>query len=174
MQQNSDNENTRTNTGQAEKENIEELKKALEEEKTKCEINLANWQRAQADYMNLRRITEQEKAETCKYANTVLLQNILPVMDDFERAIAAIPPEESDNPWVEGLKLINRKFWSTLEKQGVTRIKALGEEFDPRFMEAMACGKGKNGIVVMEMETGYMLNDKVIRPAKVIVGSGED
>jgi molecular chaperone GrpE len=155
-------------------ENIEQLKKALTEEKSKCEENLARWQRAQADFVNYKRYAEQEKSEVCRFANAGLILNLLPVIDDFERALAAIPPEEAKQNWAEGIRLIDRKFRDILEKQGVNRIEALGQEFDPRFMEAIACGKGKKDIVVMELEQGYKINDKVIRPAKVIVGTGEE
>ncbi len=153
---------------------LEEQKKALEEQKSKCEANLAGWQRAQADFINYKRFAEQDKAETCKYANINLLANILPVIDDFDRALASIPTEQSDNKWVEGLKLIDQKLKDTLKKQGVTHIDALGQEFDPYVMEAMSCGNGKKDIVIQELEKGYKLYDKVIRPAKVIVGSGEE
>jgi molecular chaperone GrpE len=152
----------------------EELKKALADEKSKCELNLARWQRAQADFVNFKRYAEQEKSETCKFANTGLLLNILPVIDDFERALATIPHADLKHKWVEGLKLIDRKFRDVLQKQGVEPIKAVGEEFDPRFMEAITCGKGKKDIVLVELEKGYKLFDKVIRPAKVIVGNGEE
>jgi len=153
--------------------NGEDLKKALAEEKAKSESYLAGWQRAQADFVNYKRFCEQEKADTSKFANANLILNLLPVVDDFERALATIPPEEAGEKWMEGLKLIDRKFRDTLDKQGVAPIIALGMEFDPRFMEAMARGKGKRDIVVQELERGYILLDKVIRPAKVIVGSGE-
>ena len=157
-----------------ENEDIEELRKALEEEKCKCEANLAGWQRAQADYLNLKRVAEQEKTDICKFANANLILNILPVIDDFERALAAIPSEESDNQWIEGFKLIDRKFRDILEKQGVVPILTLGMEFDPRFMEAVTCGKGQRDIVIQELEKGYKLQDKVIRPARVVVGTGEE
>ena len=153
---------------------VEELKKALAEEKSKCEQNLSRWQRAQADFINYKRYAEQEKSDTCKFANTNLLLNLLPVIDDFERALAAIPGSEAKQKWVEGLKLIERKFRDTLQKQGVEPIKSLGEEFDPRFMEAITCCEGKKDIVLAELEKGYKLYDKVIRPAKVIVGNGEE
>jgi molecular chaperone GrpE len=158
----------------AEMDETEALKKALADEKSKSEENYARWQRAQADFVNYKRYAEQEKVETCKFANANLLLNLLPVIDDFRRALAAIPSEESENKWVAGLKLIDRKFQDVLEKQGVTCIKAMGEEFDPRCMEALASGKGKKDTVVLEMQPGYKLNEKVICPAKVIVGSGED
>jgi molecular chaperone GrpE len=157
----------------AEGDNIEELKKALAEEKAKCEANLAGWQRAQADFVNFKRFAEQEKTETSKFANVNLLVSILPILDDFERALAAIPPEENNQKWVEGLKLIGRKFRDTLEKQGVTQIQALGMEFDPYIMDAITIGKGLKDMVVQELERGYKLQDKVIRPSKVVVGSGE-
>jgi molecular chaperone GrpE len=155
-------------------DNIDELKKALAEEKSRSEENLARWQRAQADFVNYKRFAEQDKAETCKYANANLLLNLLPVIDDFRRALSVVPPEESDSKWVEGFKLIDRKFQDVLGKQGVTCINATGEEFDPRCMEALASGKGKKDIVVLEIQPGYKLNEKVICPAKVIVGSGEE
>jgi molecular chaperone GrpE len=155
-------------------DNLEDLKKALSEEKSKSEEYFAKWQRAQADFVNYKRFAEQDKAETCKYANANLLLNLLPVIDDFRRALAALPDEDSENKWVAGFKLIDRKLQDTLEKQGVTCINSLGEEFDPHCMEAMASGKGKKDIVVLEMQPGYKLNDKVISPAKVIVGSGEE
>jgi molecular chaperone GrpE len=155
-------------------EEMEELQKALAEEKSKCEANLVGWQRAQADFINFKRFAETDKAETCKYANAGLLSAILPVMDDFERALAAIPEEKSHEKWLEGLNLINRKFKDTLHKQGVTQIQALGMEFDPYTMEAMSCAKGKKDIVVQELERGYKIGDKIIRPARVIVGTGEE
>lgn len=155
-------------------ENIEELKKALAEEKSKCEMNLTRWQRAQADFVNYKRFAEQDKADTCIYANVGLLVNILPILDDFERALASIPPHDTQHKWVEGLRLIDHKFRDTLKKQGVVPIQSLGMEFDPRTMEAITCGKGKKDIVIMELERGYKLNDRVIRPAKVAVGTGEE
>jgi molecular chaperone GrpE len=153
---------------------VEELRKALVEEKSKSEANLAGWQRAQADFVNYKRFTEQDKAESSKFANAGLLAVILPIMDDFERALAAVPEEKSNEKWVEGFNLINRKFKDTLHKQGVTQIQALGMEFDPHIMEAMSCGKGPKDIVIQELERGYKLQDKIIRPARVIVGCGEE
>jgi molecular chaperone GrpE len=157
-----------------ENENIEELKKALTEEKAKAESNLTGWQRAQADFVNYKRFAEQEKAEISKFANIGLLSNILPVLDDFERALGSVPQKDAEKPWVEGLKLIDRKFRDTLEKLGVTSIKAVGEEFDCRCMEAVTCAPGKKDLVILELEKGYKLQDKIIRPTKVIVGSGEE
>jgi molecular chaperone GrpE len=156
------------------KSDTEQLKKALEEEKSKCQVNLERWQRAQADFINYKRYAEQEKLDNCKFASTNLILNILPVVDDFERALEAVPQNEIRPKWLDGFRLIYNKFQDVLKKQGVEPVNALGEGFDPRFMDAISCGRGKKDIVLMELEKGYKLYDKVIRPAKVVVGSGEE
>jgi len=158
----------------AEIEDIEVLKQALVEEKKKAEANLAGWQRAQADFINYKRRSEQEKEEISKFANAILMLNLLPVLDDVERAFAAIPPHLAKASWVDGIRLIERKLWASLEAQGLSQIKALGEPFDPNFHEAVRQGKGKEGVVVEELERGYKLHDRVIRPSKVVVGNGEE
>jgi molecular chaperone GrpE len=155
-------------------EDIETLKQALVEEKEKAEANLAGWQRAQADFVNYKRRIEQEQEEIGKFANSVLMLNLLPVLDDMERAFASIPPKLDKLNWVDGVRLIERKLWATLEAQGLSPIKALGEPFDPNFHEAVKEDKGKEGIVIEELQKGYMLHDRVIRPSMVIVGNGEE
>jgi molecular chaperone GrpE len=155
-------------------ENIDDLKKSLAEERAKAEANFVGWQRAQADFVNFKRFAEQEKAETLKFANVVLLSSIIPVLDDIERALAAVPPKQAEQKWVEGFKLIEQKFRDTLDKQGVKCMQTVGEEFDCRVMEAVSVLPGKKDVVLLELEKGYQLLDKVIRPAKVAVGSGEE
>ena len=152
---------------------IEILQKALEEEKAKAEANLAGWQRAQADFINYKRRAEQEKEDTIKYANCELITNILPVLDDFERAFEAIPAGQSHAGWVKGIKLVERKMRSFLESQGVCEIQALKEQFDPNIHEAIGQAEGEEGVVVQELQKGYKLGDRVIRPSKVCVGCGE-
>jgi len=154
-------------------EDIESLKESLAETKAKAEANLAGWQRAQADLINYKKRTEQEKQELSKFANLVLILNLLPILDDFERAYSAIPPKMANLSWVEGIKLIERKLWALLEAQRVTQIKALGEPFDPKLHEAIRQDKGQEGIVIEEIQKGYMIEDRVIRPTKVVVGNGE-
>jgi len=154
--------------------NIETLKQALANEKEKAESNLAGWQRAQADFANYKRRTEQELQEIGKLANANLVLNLLPVLDDFERALNNAPENRADVTWVDGIKLINRKLQGALETMGLSQIKALGEPFDPNIHEAVMQAKGKEGIVIEELEKGYMFKDKIIRPTKVVVGSGEE
>ena len=152
---------------------IKELKQALAEEREKPEKNLANWQRAQADFANFKRRTDQEKEELGKYANAGLILSLLPFLDDLELALGKIPPELVGVKWVEGVKQIERKFLANLEKQGVVVIKAVGETFDPRIHEAIKEDAGPEGKVTAEVQRGYKLGEKILRPSKVIVGNGE-
>jgi molecular chaperone GrpE len=158
----------------AELEDIESLKQALAEEKTKAETNLAGWQRAQADYINYKRRAEQEKEEVSQFANAILVLNLLPILDDWERALAAIPDDQADLSWVEGIRLIERKLRGVLEAQGLSPIEAVGQPFDPNLHEATMQGKGKEGIVIEELQKGYKFRERVIRPSKVVVGNGEE
>jgi molecular chaperone GrpE len=150
------------------------LEDALAEEKQRAEEYLASWQRAQADFINYKRRSEQERLEFNSYANAILCNSILPVVDDLERAVAAIPEEYSKTKWVEGVRLVERKFKTILEGQGVKPICALGMTFDPNLHEAIKHEKGKEGMVIAEYQKGYMLNDKLLRPSRVGVGSGEE
>ncbi|MEE8353675.1 MAG: nucleotide exchange factor GrpE [Dehalococcoidales bacterium] len=151
----------------------EALGKALAKEKEKAEQYLANWQRAQADFANHKRRVEQEMAELGKFANRQLLAEILPAIDDLERAFDAIAPQLARNSWVEGFRLIERKLRATLEAQGLREMAALGKAFDPNFHEAAGHSPGEEGVVVKELQKGYLLHDRVIRPAMVIVGDGQ-
>ena len=158
---------------ETEVEDIEALKKALAEEKTKAESYLANWQRVQADFINYKRRTEQDRQDTGKFANSALILRLLPVLDDLERALDSVPPRLRKLAWVEGIRLIWRKLRESLKAQGLTEIAAEGEPFDPNLHEAAMCSKGKEGIVVRELQKGYRLHERVLRVAVVAVGSGE-
>ncbi len=158
----------------AEVEDIEALKQALAEEKEKAEGYLANWQRAQADFINYKRRNEQEKEEISKFANAMLILNLLPILDDLERALTSIPPHLAKLTWVDGIRLIERKLQASLEAQELSPIKAEGEPFDPKLHEAAMYSKGKEGMVIEELQKGYRLHDRVIRPTMVVVGNGEE
>jgi len=155
-------------------EDTEALKQVLAEEQKKAEEYLSSWQRAQADFINYKRRTEQERADFNRFASANLILSLLPVLDDLERALNSMPPKLTKNRWLEGIKLIENKFRSTLEGQGLSTIKTLGEPFDPNFHEALRQDKGEEGIVIEEFQKGYMLGDRVLRPAQVIVGNGEE
>jgi molecular chaperone GrpE len=160
--------------GEAAPEDAGDLAKALAAEKKKAEEYLAAWQRAQADFINYKRRTEQEKQEYNSYANANLVCAILPVLDDLERALDAVPEEYAGHDWVAGVKLVERKFKTVLEGLGVKPILCLGMEFDPKYHEALRKARGEEGTVVGELQKGYTLNEKLLRPARVVVGGGEE
>jgi molecular chaperone GrpE len=158
--------------GAAAPEDTANLEQALAAEKKKAEEYLASWQRTQADFINYKRRTEQERQDFNSFANANLVLAILPVLDDLERAIDAIPEEFAGDDWVEGVRLVERKFKTVLEGQGIKPILSLGMAFDPHYHEALRKDKGEEGMVIGELQKGYMLNDKLLRPARVVVGSG--
>ena len=153
-------------------EDIESVKKALAEEKEKSEKYLANWQRAQADFINYKRRSEQERAEVVNYANSTLILDMLPVLDDLERALGNVPDELAESPWIDGIRHIYRKLQAVLDAQGVSVIEAEGKDFDPNFHEAVMSVEGEEGKVIEETQKGYKLRNRVIRPTKVKVGEG--
>jgi len=150
------------------------LEQALIKEKEKSERYLANWQRAQADFVNYKKRAEQEKRETVEFANSGLILALLAVADDFDRAFASLPSRLSKSGWIEGIKLIYSKFRATLEAQGLTEIDAKGKPFDPHLHEAVMHQEGEEDIVIEEVQKGYKLKDRVLRPSKVIVGKGKE
>jgi molecular chaperone GrpE len=133
------------------------------------------WLRAVADYKNFKRRTDQERGDLIRSASAGLLMKLLPVVDDMERALASTPAEVASTPWFEGVKLIAQKLQTILESEGVTAIEAVGKDFDPNFHEAViyeAAENGQDGKVVAELQKGYKLRDRVLRPTMVKVGQG--
>jgi len=185
VQQEPEEQNTEIESELTETEDVEELKLALAEEKGKAENYLANWQRAQADLINYKRRIEQEKEETIKFANSVLILSILPVLDDLERALNSALPEQAEPGWLEGVRLIaepgwlegvrliERKMKASLEAEGLSQIEALGKKFDPHLHEAVRQDKGEEGVIIEEVQKGYKFHDRVIRASRVVVGNGE-
>ncbi|MFH1775216.1 MAG: nucleotide exchange factor GrpE [Chloroflexota bacterium] len=153
-------------------EDLETLKQELCTEKEKAEAYLASWQRTQADFINYKRRTEQQGREVGQVVCSNLVLNLLPVLDDLERALGSIPEELDGQNWLDGVKLVERKLRTTLEGRGLSEIEALGKAFDPNLHEAMMCCAGEDGVVVREIQKGYKFHDKVIRPAVVAVGDG--
>jgi molecular chaperone GrpE len=153
-------------------EDIETLQQALAVEKGKAENYLANWQRCQAAFVNYKQRAEQEKGEIIEFANSTLICNLLPIMDDLERAFASVPIDLDESNWTEGIRLIYNKLKATLEAQGLTEIEARGEPFDPHLHEAVMQQDGKEGMVIEELQKGYKFKEKVIRPSLVTVGRG--
>ena len=129
-------------------------------------------QRVQADFINYKRRTEEEREEQQKYTNSRLILKLLPVLDEFNLAIDHTSRSEAEAPWLEGIKLIHRKLYSLLESENVTRIEVEGEEFDPFEHEAMAYQESadhQEGQILTVVRDGYKLHGRVIRPAMVIL-----
>ena len=125
------------------------------------------WKRATAEFINYKRRTEQERGDLLRGANGALILELLPVLDDLERALAHVPDEQAESEWVKGTRLVERKFRTILERQGVTAIEALGQPFDPALHEAVG---GSGAVVAQEYQRGYRLNGRTLRPAMVVVG----
>jgi len=130
--------------------------------------------RAQADLENYRRRAQRELEERTVYANQRLILNLLPVLDNLDRALAT-PPTQGDERLRQGVELTARSFREILGKEGVTEIEAVGKEFDPNLHEAVMTVESDEhpeGTIVAEFLKGYKLGDRVIRPSKVQVSSG--
>ena len=161
-----ENENIEPEDESGETESPASLEEELAAERQKAAEYLANWQRAQADFINYKRRIEQERADFNKFANANLILSLLPILDDLGRALGVVPSAKSaKHSWLEGIKLIDNKLRATIQAQGLTPIEALGEPFDPNYHEAIRQDKGKDGIVIEEFQKGYMLGDRVLRPA---------
>lgn len=129
--------------------------------------------RQMAEFDNYRRRTNKEKLEIIENAGEGIFKEMLPLMDDFERAIAAMEKSDDVNALREGLKLIYQKFRSFLEQNKVTEIETEGKDFSTDEHEAVtlfAAGEDKKGKIIDCTQKGYKLGDKVIRFAKVVVG----
>ncbi|CAM4310821.1 nucleotide exchange factor GrpE [Paenibacillus alkaliterrae] len=128
--------------------------------------------RAQADFDNFRRRTQKEKEELRQYASMKLIGQLLPVVDNFERAVAAATLNGDFESLAKGVDMIFRQLEQTLEQEGLKAMKVVGEPFNPEFHQAIMqveSDEHEEGIVVEEVQKGYILKDKVLRPAMVKV-----
>ncbi|KRT63485.1 MAG: heat shock protein GrpE, molecular chaperone GrpE [Chloroflexi bacterium CSP1-4] len=153
-------------------ERIAQLETELAAARGEAGDNLAGWQRATADFQNYRRRTEQEREQLLGLANESLLRKVLSIVDDFDRAIEAMPSELAKLSWVEGIAAIDRKLRFLLESEGVTPIEAAGRPFDPREHEALTheeTTKAPDETVIGEIQRGYRIRDRVLRPSLVSV-----
>lgn len=153
----------------------EALKVLLDQTREEAKSNLDNWKRAAADLANYRRRQETGREEMATYGKAAILSHILPVLDDFERALHNLPPSLAHLTWTEGVFLIERKLRATLEAEGLQPIEAEGHPFDPRHHEAVlyeSSTEVPEGQVIAELQKGYMLNDRVLRPTLVRVSKG--
>jgi molecular chaperone GrpE len=150
-----------------EKQRIEELELKLEEMSQK---NL----RLQADYDNFRRRTREEQAASLKYKSQSLLEQLLPALDNFERALKTEAVNEQAKTLIQGMEMVYRQLSDALKQEGLTEIPAVGEKFDPNLHQAVMQvedSEYESNTVIEELQKGYMLKDRVIRPAMVKVNA---
>jgi len=128
-------------------------------------------QRERADATNLRRRTEEEKRRLGEFYKAMVVQELLPALDNLDRALKHAPKELKDHDYVKGVKSVSKQFEQCLNQLGVERIKTVGEEFDPKLHEAvhMEQGEGTVEVVCEELQPGYKLGDEIIRHAMVKV-----
>jgi molecular chaperone GrpE len=151
------------------------LLQELEESKEKQAEYLDGWQRARAELANARKRFQREQQQAYTNAKADVLVRLLPIMDDLERAFGAVPEDLSDAGWIEGIKLVLRKFDQLLKQEGVAPIEAAGQEFDPYYHQAVTHEPSEtvpSGHVIEEIQKGYKVDDRVLRPSIVRVSSG--
>lgn len=144
---------------------LEQLRQQLEEQQQRL-------LRVQADYDNFRRRTRQEKEEFAKYAASELVEQLLPVLDNFDRALHAAENSKDFDSLFKGVDMIFRQFLQVLEQSGLKEMDAVGQPFNPEYHEAVMKvedSEQEEGTIVEQLQKGYMFKDKVLRPAMVKV-----
>jgi molecular chaperone GrpE len=151
---------------------VADVRRLLELVRRRADELRDRWQRSAADLANLRRRTEQERGEVEQFASMLLVQELLPVLDNFERAIATIPGNLQMLTWIHGVILIERHLRAILERQGLKPIEAQGQPFNAYYHEAIAekeTAEAAPGTVLQEYQRGYTMHGRVIRPTLVEV-----
>ena len=157
--------------GAGEQETIEDPEK--EALRKTAEEHYQRYLRTQADFDNFRRRTRQEKEEFAKYASQTLIEGLLPIMDNFDRAVAASRENQDFDVLAKGVDMIGRQLAQLLEAEGLKPIESVGQPFNPELHQAVMTVEAEegteSGIVVEELQKGYMLKERVIRPSMVKV-----
>jgi molecular chaperone GrpE len=154
---------------------LEQARSETDEQRRKAEAYLDLAQRAQADFVNYKRRTAQELEQKVRDANAGLLTQLLPILDDLQRALANLPADLAEHPWPRGVAMIGQKLNHLLEQQGLEPIGGEGDRFDPHVHEAVAYEEHPTydeGQIASVYRSGYRLRDRVLRPAQVVVARG--
>lgn len=155
-----------------ERDELEQAREELEEAKTQAAEYLDGWQRTRAEFSNYKKRQEADRVQMMTLANATLLRKLLPVLDDFERAMATLPMNLSQMTWIEGISLIKYKLDAIIESEGVEPVETEGQAFDPRYHEAVTYEEAEgyeDGRIIGEVQRGYILGERVLRPALVRV-----
>lgn len=162
---------SRSAQDQAAAAEIEQLQQELEKVRAQSAENFDGWQRERADFVNYRKRIERDQAQTLQNMTGNIAKRFLPVVDDLERALKNKPQSDSAS-WADGIELILRKLINSLEAEGVKRMEADGQIFDPSMHEAISHEDSPNhesGQIIEVVQQGYMIGDRVLRPALVRV-----
>ncbi len=150
------------------------LQSSLDEMTAKAEEYLDGWQRARAEFTNYKKRVLKENTGIRQVARGEVIKIFLDVLDDLERALDDKPAQGDGSTWGSGIELIVQKLHNRLEAEGVTPMKALGEEFDPNIHEALMKEESdeyESGMIIEVMQEGYWIGEKVLRPALVRVAA---
>jgi molecular chaperone GrpE len=146
----------------------------LADAQAKAAEYLDGWQRSRADFANYKKRAEKEREEVYQVASAETLRKLLPVIDDFDRAIANVPTEKAEDDVIKGFSLIHRKMLGLLDNSGIKVINPVGEAFNPALHEAIGQDDSSDvasGHITAVLQKGYVHGDKVLRPALVRVAS---
>jgi molecular chaperone GrpE len=153
-------------------DDLETLRAELAEMEQKADEYLRLAQRAQADFINYKRRTEEERQQQALNAGLSVLQRLFPVLDDFQRALASASDAERQSGWGQGISLVERNLRGVLAAEGVEPIGGVGDEFDPRLHEALGSAPSADvaeGHVVQVVRQGYRKGERVLRPTQVVI-----
>ena len=154
-------------------EKLEDMQRVLDETREQSDEHLRGLQRTAADFANYRRRVDEEREGLSQFSNALLISKLLAVVDDFDRALENVPADTHEG-WVDGVRLVERKLRNLLEAEGVTEIEALGQPFDPNLHEAVVheeTADHPDNMVIGELQRGYRLRDRVLRPSLVRVAN---
>ena len=166
----------------------EEIKPSAEETEATAEQEMVKMQqeleeandmmlRLAAELDNYKKRVAKERESLIRYATQDIIQGLLPILDNFERAIESASKSKDSDSFLEGVRMIFKQMYDTLERKGVSKIDAVGKTFDPTIHEAVmqvTSEEHPESVVVAELQRGYMLHDRIIRPSKVVVSKGAD
>jgi len=153
-------------------ERVKKLKRTLKECRKVRQKYLEGWQRAQADFLNFKKVQESGISEFRQFAARDTILKILPVLDNLELACAAFPAEANASGWAKGVVNVKKQLMNVLTDCGLEEVKAAkGEKFNPEYHEAIeeTADKGESGTIAEVTQKGYTLQGKMIRPARVKV-----
>lgn len=146
-----------------------DLARQLEEAQEEAQTNLSGWQRSQADFENYKKREEAKQKEILEFAKEVTIVKLLPTLDALHQGLRQAPPGV-DEKWLAGINATIAQLDKVLAEMGVKKIEALGKPFDPHFHESVREVAGdEDGMVVEDLQTGYELNGRVIRPSQVVI-----